>query len=222
MKIKLSIFCFLFFFLISSAQAKEVPKKIKKANTSVVLISILDDTNWSQDKKNLRVVGSGVAVKHNIVATSCTEISTKNNIVIVLGGLYSFAEIIAHDNLLNICLLKVYHMILRPVKVRPSDDLVIGESIYLLNHPKMKKIPKGKLENIVKHKDMVFIVSDVLQKQGAKSGSMFDQDGYLIAIVGSPSKNQDKKTSSVSSDWIIKTLKLKPHYKNKKPQDNGH
>jgi len=107
----------------SSAQAEDVPKSVNNVKNSFVQVAILDNLSWLKPKKNYKIVGGGVAVKHNIVVTRCSILAPGKQIMVIQGDFYSLAKIIAANKSQDICLLKVRSMLFSFVNVRPSNNL---------------------------------------------------------------------------------------------------
>ncbi len=219
MKSKSAIFLLISIFLIGSAYGLTGTQVFNKVSKSVVEVGTLKEKDLSKLKKNLVSYASAVAVKHNIVATNCHVALTGKYIIVVKNKRYSYASIIAVNKLQDICLLKIHNLVLVPVKLRPSQDLSLGEDVYAIGNPHGHEnyLSKGIISKIEHHKRNIWIMTDTTTSKGSSGGGLFDSEGNLIAITTSIDKTNPNISRSAAVDWIIQKLNLRPVFKKNLP-----
>lgn len=210
MKFKSVLVLFLCVCFVFTAEAKDFKSIAERVTPSIVEVTVLRLSDFSKRKRQLKHVGSGVAVKHNIVATNCSILKSSDEVFLVKSRWYSPAEIIASNPKEDICILRVRGMILKAVKLRPSENLMKGEEVYVINSRNLKSgiTNKGKVSGIINSGSTILFVSD--KNPSDFGGPIFDSFGNLIGIIRSGSLAKKTKQAT-SSNWIIETLNITPH-----------
>lgn len=190
----------------------EIYNKVKK---SVVIVYVFQTDDMSKLEGNLKAFGSGVAVKHNVIATNCHVALAGGFIAVIKEGKSSRASLIFANKSQDICLLKLDDMTLVPVPLRPSDDLMIGEEVYAIGNPDHIEnyLSKGLISKIEYDKGNTWILTDVTTTHGSSGGGLFDTHGNLVGITSLVSKKNANISFSASIDWIIQKLNIQPQYK---------
>lgn len=214
------VFLILCMFFVGASYGMTANEVYKKVGKSVVVILVFKNSDAKNAKENYLGHGSGVAVKHNIVATNCHVALKGKYIIIKQGKKYSRATIVVVNKPGDICLLRVHDITLVPVSVRPSADLASGDDIYAVGNPLdiENYLSKGMLSQVLNdNQGNTWVVSGIITAPGSSGGGLFDENGNLIAITTTAFKANPNISYSASVDWIIQKLGLQSVFKKNLP-----
>lgn len=206
-----------------SAVASPASDVFNKVNKSIFLVYVFKEKDSKLEKKNLEGLGSAVAVGPNIIATNCHVASANKRIIVIVNQAPHDATLIHGNDKQDICLLELDDVTLVPVKLRPSEDLVVGEDVYAIGNP-------GAIENYLSKgifskrrfldDKSIWILADIRTGHGSSGGGLFDDKGNLIGITTGALRDS-KISFSAATDWIIQKLRIEPRYHGDPNKDNN-
>jgi len=221
---RLFIFSLIASLFIGNCYGLSAAKVYDKVHKSVVLVYVLNKVrDYPKPKFVLVGQGSGVAVRHNLVATNCHVALAGEYLFIRRNRKVSKAILIAENRGQDICLLKVMDMTLLPVTIRPSDSLVLGEDVYAFGSPTGIEnfLSKGILSKIEINTNSIFLYTDVTTSFGSSGGGLFDSEGRLIGITTLADKTNPNISISAAADYILQKLNLTSVLPDSTPEDKS-
>jgi len=140
--------------------------------------------NENNEKKD--ALGSAVAVANHLLATNCHVALSGNFVVIEFNKKLILGKLYYYNQEKDMCLVEVSGANFQPVKIRPSNSVVIGEEVYAIGNPLGldKTISKGIISNkqVDKNGSVVMLQTDAAISHGSSGGGLFDKDSHLIGI----------------------------------------
>lgn len=159
---------------------------ISKAETVYQKVSDSVYTVYSENTQNAKygVLGSGVAIDKNILATNCHVALSEKYMIVRLDDTLSPAKLFYKNG--DMCLIQIISANFKPVKIRPSNEVNIGEEVFAIGNPEgyEKTISQGIISNKYTSEDGQYVIlqTDAAISQGSSGGGLFDTNGNLIGI----------------------------------------
>jgi tetratricopeptide (TPR) repeat protein len=155
--------------------------------------------------------GSAVAVSEDVLVTNCHVLSHGHEIYI--DGQPQPLQIVNRDfKELDLCFIYVANMNFKPVSIRASSDVKVGEKAYAIGNPQglNKTLSQGIVSNKLDRKGAQWLQTDAAISPGSSGGGLFDDKGNLVGITSAILNNASNIGFVAPSDPIIKVVtKLK-------------
>jgi serine protease Do len=150
-------------------------------NKSVFMIFDIKDHNY----KTPAEFGSGIAITKDIIATNCHVALKGDDHLIKIEKNLEPSQEVYHDELHDLCLLKINEKILTPVRLRDGASVRIGEEVYTIGSPKgyEKTMSRGIISNKIAYNKSAILQTDAAISPGSSGGGLFDTQGKLIGII---------------------------------------
>lgn len=199
---KLFSFCLLAMLAIY-ASAQDLSSLYEKVDSSVVTIYVLETKNPGTGDPYLQTanegLGSGVLVGEDglYVLTASHVVDKASKIVVeFVDGSKIAAKTIRASKPADVALIQLDQPVrhISPAKIGDSDDVKIGQEVFIigaplgLTHSLSRGIISGKHQSKNLTDDfnrMEFFQTDAAINQGNSGGPMFNMDGEVIGIVSS-------------------------------------
>jgi S1-C subfamily serine protease len=193
----------LLFFVISTSFSQTFADLVAEVDERVVTIYVLEQSNPGYGdpymKANSEGLGSGVLVgdKSEYILTAAHVVANASEIIVEFkDGRKIPAKTKRISNTADVALILLERPVsdLAPAKIGNSDEVRIGDDIFVigaplgLTHSVSKGIISGKHSEKMLTSDlnrMEFFQTDAAINQGNSGGPMFNMDGEVIGIVSS-------------------------------------
>ncbi|QMU56493.1 MAG: trypsin-like serine protease [Candidatus Mycalebacterium zealandia] len=190
-----------FFALASFAFAQDASKVFKKASRSVVVVYVYDDEGKNTSQ------GSGVVIGKGEVVTNCHVIENGEKITVhTKTGQPKTATLFRADWEKDVCLLNVPGLKSKKAKIRPSNSLKIGESVYAIGSPEGMdySLSAGLVSQLRRDKkdSPPIIQTDASVSSGSSGGGLFDKKGNLVGIVSFVLEEAQNIGFATPVEWI--------------------
>ncbi|MBS0358778.1 MAG: serine protease [Proteobacteria bacterium] len=199
----LCLFFLLPFLFLNEAHAMD-PKQIYKTVSESVFLVVSPKFIGNSNTVGNVTQGSAVAIAPNILATNC-HVALSGNLVLARKNQKLFKlQLVYQDPQHDLCLLGTKDGNFKPVKIKPSAEVDIGEEVYAIGNPEglEKTISRGLLSN----KDNAILQTDASTSPGSSGGGLFDSDGNLIGITTGKVRGENIGFA-IPSEWVIQALK---------------
>ena len=179
-----------------SLTAREV---FRSASPSVVAIDVKNNSGRKIG------YGSGVVVDDQIVLTNCHVLKLGSQYVVHSAGHKYFGIFILRNDKIDLCVLKVSNLSARPVKLRLSDQLGVGERIYAIGNPRGLDLTlsEGLISSIRPVDGSKFIQISAPISPGSSGGGVFDEDGNLVGISTFSLRDSQNLNFAMPIDWAV-------------------
>lgn len=129
-------------------------------------------------------IGSAVAISENELLTNCHVVEDLREVKLVRAKAETTAELVSRNVDSDRCVLRTAAKLASWVKVRPYDDIKVGEKAITIGTPQGLELTAA--EGIVSSKRL-YNQSRVIQtsapiSQGSSGGGLFDARGHLLGI----------------------------------------
>jgi serine protease Do len=153
----------------------------KNVNKSVFMIFDIKDHNYKAPVE----FGSGIAITRDIIATNCHVALKGDDHLVKIERTLEPSQEIYHDELHDLCLLKINQKILSPVTLRSGKSVRIGEEVFTIGSPKgyEKTMSRGIISNKIAYNNSAILQTDAAVSPGSSGGGLFDTHGKLIGII---------------------------------------
>jgi len=206
-------FCMILF--SSSAVASGAEKLYDDTKDSIFTIFSINEEN-----KEKSALGSGVAVKKDLVATNCHVALAGNFLIIEINNKDFLGRLFYYNQEKDICLIEIVGATLKPVNIRPSNSVKIGEEVFAIGNPegRMKTISKGIISNKLKEDGIELLQTDASISHGSSGGGLFDINGNLIGITTKASKEGENIAFAIPTELILAIINPKEKANDKTDQ----
>ena len=129
-------------------------------------------------------IGSAVAISENELLTNCHVVEDLKEIKLARAKTEMAADVVSRNVETDRCVLRTGTKLSTWVKVRPYDDIKVGEKAITIGTPQGLELTAA--EGIVSSK-RIYNQSRVIQtsapiSQGSSGGGLFDAQGHLLGI----------------------------------------
>ncbi len=198
------------FIFAPSAFAEDASKVFDKVSRSVVVVWNAEET--ADKEPELKTQGSGVIIAKGEVVTNCHVIENANYIgVQTKNGEVEIATLFRADWEKDICLLKVPGLKGRKAKVRRSNSLKVGETVYAIGSPEGMEhsLSAGLVSQLHRKKKNAppVIQTDASMSSGSSGGGLFDKKGKLVGIMSFVLEEAKNIGFAIPVEWIDETRK---------------
>jgi hypothetical protein len=129
-------------------------------------------------------LGSAVAISEHELLTNCHVVKDKTRVAIVHDKKRQSADVVSANTKADRCILRAEAALPRWVKVRPYDDIKVGERAVTIGTPQGLELTVA--EGIVSSKRTFegrrLVQTTAAISQGSSGGGLFDAEGHLLGI----------------------------------------
>ena len=138
----------------------------------------------------------------NILATNC-HVAPLGEFLVKVDGGFKKGFLSFQDKRHDLCLLKINDIKLRPVEMRDSSSVNIGEDAFAIGSPNglEKSISRGIISNKYKFRHGSVLQTDATISVGSSGGGLFDDQGKLIGITRAGHRYKDI-AFTIPTEWI--------------------
>lgn len=151
-------------------------------------------------------VGSGVFLPDGGLVTNCHVTQHALSVTLLQGELPSKARQQSSDVSHDLCVLQFENMHMKPVSVRDSRTLKLGETVYAIgfNRGLGLTYQDGTVEELFSLDGGMVIRTSAAFTTGASGGGLFDADGNLVGILTffRVAANREPAYFAVPVEWI--------------------
>lgn len=191
----------------STVQSLGLNVAISKAQYVYQKVSDAIYTVYSEKSLNAKygVLGSGVAIDKNILATNCHVALSEKYMVVRIEDQLSPAKLYYQNG--DMCLIQIAKAHFIPVKIRQSKAVNIGEEVFAIGNPEgyERTISRGIISNKYTSADGQYVIlqTDAAISQGSSGGGLFDVNGSLIGITTAISRAGSNIGFVIPTEMII-------------------
>lgn len=195
-----SFFSYTSYAQTSSLSAQEIYEKNSQAIFTIYGVRVED--------KKLIALGSAIAVTPNILATNCHVATKGNYLAVKVGSEAKIGMLAYHDNSKDLCLVEVNNAGFKPVTIRDSKDVKIGEDVFAIGNPRglEKTLSRGIISNRITLKGITLLQTDAAISSGSSGGGLFDASGKLIGITLAIISNASNIGFAIPAEYISTAL----------------
>lgn len=171
------------FTTVHAATISPGQKVYNQVSDSVYTIFSIDEED---DEKS--ALGSAVAIEEHLLATNCHVALSGSYLIIEINSEPYYGRLYYYNQAKDLCLVEIVGTKLKPVNIRASKTVQIGEEVYAIGNPEGidRTISRGIISNReMKNGKLTRLQTDAAISQGSSGGGLFDQDGNLIGITTS-------------------------------------
>lgn len=177
--------------------------------------SILTLINYNAINDKIEGVGSGVAIKSNLLATNCHVAQASQYLAIKTDSNIYLGKIVYKNTTRDLCLVNVPKVKFKPVITRESNSVNIGEEVVAIGNPLgiEKTLSKGIISNIHEKgignfKEGPILQTDASISPGSSGGGVFDNAGKLVGITTFKFdvNTADNLAFAIPTEWINEAL----------------
>lgn len=185
----------------------EAEKVYQKVNHSIFSIYGID----SLTKRGI-ALGSAVAIGSRVLATNCHIALAGDYLIIKIDNKPHVGQLFYYNKKDDLCLVYVPNVKFNAVKIRPSQNVQIGEDVYAIGNPVRfeKTISKGIISNKINRGDVILLQTDASISPGSSGGGLFDVNGNLIGITTKKARIGESLGFAIPTELILAVLKPKP------------
>lgn len=151
-------------------------------------------------------VGSGVALPDGTLVTNCHVTLQAKSVTLMQGDAPAWANRQASDVTHDLCVLSFSDLRMKPVTVRDSRTLKVGEPVYAIgfNRGLGLTYQDGMVEELFPLDGGVVIRTSAAFTTGASGGGLFDAQGNLVGILTffRVVANREPAYFAVPVEWI--------------------
>ncbi len=188
------------------AAALTAQQVYQKTKDSVYILYSLD-----AQTRDVKARGSAVAITKTTLATNCHVALSGDYLVVQTqnGGKPQVARLYYKNEKHDLCLLEVPGANFKPVQLRPSAKVQVGEVVYAIGNPKgtERSMSKGIISNRHPVQGGVWLQTDAAIYFGSSGGGLFDEEGNLIGIT---TKMGGNFGFALPTEWIVQVMTV-PH-----------
>lgn len=188
-------------------------------------------------------LGSAVAISEHLLATNCHVALAGNILFVRINNKNELGSVIYHNDNDDFCLVSVNNSNFTPIKIRPSNQVQIGEEVIAIGNPNgyQKSISKGIVSNkydknnlpleldefysalrhICEKDNLVVLQTDAPISHGSSGGGLFDQNGNLIGITTSGDPRGENLGFAIPTELILKVIDPKNSKQKNQPIDQS-
>lgn len=190
--------------LIFSANALTAAEKVYSKVSNSVFIIISFDSQTRQMKAR----GSAVAVGKNVVVTNCHVALSGDYLLLKLHNdddKTLEAKLFYKNEKQDLCFLEIPNGNFKPVAIRRSADVKIGEEVFAIGNPKgtERTISQGIVSNKHPVEGGVWLQTDARIYFGSSGGGLFDSNGNLVGIT---TKMGGNFGFALPTEWIAQAM----------------
>ncbi len=202
---RILVICIILFAHTANAQsaAESVYENVKDSIGTIFSIN--------EENKKDSALGSGVAIAKDLVATNCHVALAGNFMFVDINGETLLGKLFYYNQKKDLCLLQINGMPLKPVIIRPSSSVKIGEDVFAIGNPEgqMKTISKGIISNKTKEDGIELLQTDASISHGSSGGGLFDVEGRLIGITTKTLKEGENIAFAIPTELILSVIDSK-------------
>jgi tetratricopeptide (TPR) repeat protein len=182
-----------------SPGATDAQELFRRISPSVFVVEALDQSG------SVTAIGSGVAVSASEIATNKHVVEHSKTLRIRWGEQSWRAITWSEDPEHDICVVEVEGLHARPVPLRFSHGLRIGERVYAVGAPEGLEltISEGLISGMRFPEGGRMIQTSAPISPGSSGGGLFDTQGRLVGITSLISKTGQNLNFAVPAEWIL-------------------
>lgn len=160
-----------------------------------------------KDKQTIMALGSSVAISPHYLATNCHVALAGYFLIAKVDGNPYLARLCYFNPNNDLCIVDVVGVNLKPVAIRRSKDVAIGEDVYAVAKLRDGKrgLSAGKVTEILADEGYPIIVSNAPTSRGFSGGGLFDRHAKLIGITSGGSPGTDIGYA-ISTELILEVI----------------
>jgi S1-C subfamily serine protease len=147
--------------------------------------------------------GSGVIIGYDQIVT-CSHVADKGDSyrIIYNDGTTTTAKLVKDNPATDIAVLDPVKEDVKPVKIGDSDEIKVGDKVFVVSSPKEKKnvVTEGKVLYLQTLKGNTHIMTNAKSEVGSSGGGLFNSNGELIGIVAQGTSEIDFSGSVLIND----------------------
>jgi serine protease Do len=165
-----------------SASAYTMNDVYDKVGPSVYELFAID-----KDKQTIIALGSSVAITPHYLATNCHVALAGYFLIVNVNGNPHLARLCYFNKDNDLCIVDVVGVELKPVEIRSSKTVTVGEEVYAIGKlgDNKRHITQGKVTKMLSDEGYPIIVSNAQTIRGSSGGGLFDRDAKLIGVTSS-------------------------------------
>lgn len=162
-------------------------------------------------------LGTAVAVAPHYLVTNCHVVASNHAIQLETPDGFLPVSLAYGDMAQDVCILYAPKVTLKPVRLRRSLTVRIGEQVYVIGNPRGadKTISEGIVSNKVSIDGTLWLQTDAAVNYGSSGGGLFDQEGRFIGLL---TAKHDGFGYALPEEWVVHVLHDKPLL----PHENQH
>jgi tetratricopeptide (TPR) repeat protein len=182
-----------------SQGAADAQELFRRISPSVFVVEALDESG------SVTAIGSGVTVSASEIATNKHVVEHSKTLRIRWGEQSWRAITWSEDPEHDICVVEVEGLHARPVPLRFSRGLRIGERVYSVGAPEGLEltISEGLISGMRFPAGGRMIQTSAPISPGSSGGGLFDTQGRLVGITSLISKAGQNLNFAVPAEWIL-------------------
>lgn len=148
--------------------------------------------------------GSAVAVAADRVATNCHVVKYSPRIRVSRGETSWNATLLRADRQHDLCLLDVPGLNARPLPIRKSESLAVGEKVYAIGAPEGLELTltDGLISSLRYFEEGRIIQTSAPISHGSSGGGLFDVEGKLVGITTFQVKDGQNLNFALPGEWL--------------------
>ncbi len=154
-------------------------------------------------------LGTAVAVAPHYLVTNCHVVASNHPIQLQSNHGFVPVTLAYGDMAEDVCLLYAPKAELKPVLMRPSQKVRIGEQVYVIGNPRGadKTMSEGIVSNKVNIDGTLWLQTDAAVNYGSSGGGLFDQNGRFIGLL---TAKRGGFGYALPEEWVKQVLHEKP------------
>jgi|GEM_PF-1809465 len=160
-------------------------------------------------------LGTAVVIASHYLVTNCHVVASNHPIHLQTNRGFIPVTLAYGDMAQDVCILYAPKTRLKPVLMRPSQKVRIGEQVYVIGNPRGadKTISEGIVSNKVNIDGTFWLQTDAAVNYGSSGGGLFDQQGRFIGLL---TAKRGGFGYALPEEWVDQVL----HEKRLIPHDN--
>lgn len=171
--------------------------------------SIFTVYSVDEEKDAELMLGSAVAVEDHVVATNCHVALAGNYLVVYIDKKPHLGRLYYYEKKKDLCLIEIAGATLKPVSIRRSKSVKIGEEVYAIGNPegRMKTISRGIISNkFVNKYGVEELQTDAAISHGSSGGGLFDSESNLIGITTAGDLDGENIGFAIPTELILNVI----------------
>lgn len=186
----------------TSANAYTMNAVYDKVGSSIYELFAID-----KDKQTIIALGSSVAITPHYLATNCHVALAGYFLIANISGKPYLARLCYYNKDNDLCIVDVVGVDLKPVEIRSSKEVTVGEEVYAIGKlgDGKRDITQGKVTKLLSDGGYPIIENNAQTVRGSSGGGLFDRNAKLIGITSSGIPGTDIGYA-ISTDLIIEVI----------------
>jgi S1-C subfamily serine protease len=170
--------------------------------------SIYEVYSDDMDNTNGWAYGSAVAIENTLLATNCHIALSGSFIMVKVNKKPYLGRLFYYNQKRDLCIVEVVGVKLKPVHIRHSDTVKIGEQVFAIGNPLelSQSISEGIISNKINDDGITILQTDASISHGSSGGGLFDKNSNLIGITTSFHKENPGITFAIPTELILEVL----------------